>query len=63
MAGTDPDYQPGDKVKRKTDGRPMTVVEVYPPLFYYRVKCVWGTDPQQSDLFRLDEIEPDPQAG
>ena len=55
------EYQPGDKVRRKSDGQPMTVEEVYPPHYYYRLRCGSGTGPdKKSDLYRLSEVEPDP---
>jgi uncharacterized protein YodC (DUF2158 family) len=53
------EYLPGDRVRRKSDGKKMTVVEVYSPPYHYRIKCSWGDD-EQSDLFRPDEIELDP---
>jgi len=54
------EYQPGDRVRRKIDGQPMTAEEVYTPFYVYRFKCSWGPDPQtKSGLFRVEGIEPD----
>ena len=54
-ADRNPDYQPGDKVRRMRDGRPMTIVEVYTPFYVFRYKCSWGPNPQtESDLFRAE---------
>lgn len=60
MAKSDPEpeYEPGDKVKRKSDGVRMTVVDVYGPTFHHRVRCVWGEGDAECDIFHPRDVEP-----
>ena len=55
-----PEYEPGDTVKRKADGQRMTVDEVYPPMYVYRFKCSWrDATGAKSGLYRATDLEPD----
>jgi uncharacterized protein YodC (DUF2158 family) len=57
MADPAHQFKPGDEVEVKETGRRMTVKEVEPPLFVYRIKCAWKEGSgEKVDYFRPDEL-------
>jgi uncharacterized protein YodC (DUF2158 family) len=52
------EFAPGDRVRDRTFGQPMTVADVYPPGFKYRYRCVWtdGNGIQDHELFRAADL-------
>jgi uncharacterized protein YodC (DUF2158 family) len=56
--GAGDEFAPGDRVRDKTFGQPMTVADVYPPGYKYRYRCVWtdGNDNQEHELFRAADL-------